>query len=85
MLSPCFSDGFYRIANSDSQRFDNGMYTIAGRLEVCYNGTFASVCDAYWDDEDAATFCRDFTRGIGFGELVVNLMCGELGGGGGIW
>ena len=57
---PCYGEGSVRIANNTStfsRNFDGG-FTSTGRVEVCYNGSYGSVCDVGWDDEDASVVCR---------------------------
>ena len=49
-------------------RLAGGDNTAVGRVEVCFNNTWGTVCDLDWDDRDAAAACNsaDFYWGINY-------------------
>lgn len=65
MISQCSSEGEFRLANiSNSYNPIDFSAEISGRVEVCYNGTYGSVCDNGWDKADATVFCTNFITNV---------------------
>ena len=39
-------------------RLVNSTTAYEGRVEICYDGVWGSVCDSSWNDRDAAIVCQ---------------------------
>ncbi|XP_064871818.1 scavenger receptor cysteine-rich type 1 protein M130-like [Oncorhynchus nerka] len=74
----CFGGYYHHVICSESVRLVDGAGLCSGRVEVKSNQSWASVCEADFDRQDAEVVCRD----VGCGAPAA-LQGGLYGGGGG--
>ena len=51
-------DVTYSVCTTGDVRLTGGSNEYEGRVEICTNGAWGSVCDSGWDDTDAYAVCR---------------------------
>ena len=64
VITRCYGEGNFRLVNETTEYSFDGPYTqtVTGRIEVCANSSYKSLCYQYWDPVDAQVFCQDYLR-----------------------
>ena len=78
VIARCFYDGHYRVINGTTTLSTDGTITATGRIEVCSNFSYKSLCDQYWDPVDAQVFCHTFMRRFIAGYFPGSVISKEL-------
>ena len=68
IVPPTCSDGEFQIAVTNLSLNSDGLSgVVTGRVEVCYNSAYGSVCDLGWDAVDARVLCSTYlSNAFGF-------------------
>ena len=63
-ITQCPYEGQFILANPNVTAGTDGSIEVTGRVEVCANFTYGSVCDYGWDQADAEVFCRNYVQNV---------------------
>ena len=82
-LLPTFFVPSFSVCAEGDLRIRGGLFVGQGRVEICHENIWGTICDDLWGNVDAAVACRQ----LGFpggGEEITRVGCVLGGGEGGI-
>ena len=54
-VGSCLEGDVRLVSRAGYDRFEE---FVEGEVQVCLNGTFGSICDTSWNNQDASVVCR---------------------------
>ena len=54
-----------KMCENGEIRLVDGGTLLEGRVEICYNSRWGTVCDGVWDNNDATVVCRQIAAEYG--------------------
>lgn len=67
----------YLGCNPGNVRLVGGSSANEGRVEICFNSTWGTVCDNYWDNIDAEVVCQQLGYSFRNAEAFINASFGQ--------
>ena len=50
--------GYYAACEHGAVQLAGGVYSFEGRLEVCVNGLWGTICDTNWSETESSVVCN---------------------------
>ena len=66
---------FIELCNNGDIRITGGPSPLVGRVEVCVNKTWGTVCGEPWSDDHASVVCRQLGHSV-YGMYINDLLSG---------